>query len=443
MDILRTPTALAEGDRRCNDHPFDDHRFLQHFIAVLSNLISCSGPGQSGNGFTAFAKLAGLPSQLLSHEEGESLSILAWASKHMVNQGEDRYESTSERSGSQASSELERLLKERRSRENREDASSSQIEDKEDLTLLAATLMVISFKITRGDIWGFSFFMEELRFLTGSLFKIDSHDTEPGSMKHHFFENVAYHDVFSSTSLLSEPVVPTGILSAYSLKSPQIVRTLTGLSLPLLLTIHQIGQLIRERRSRIKIARCDDDERTWKGTAARFSDEDLLTVIREAQKLEQDLVQEKERMALLVADQPHLAPHRYLHEVLRTTALLHLHSFIYGQSPQCLKIRLFVRQLLSLLEAMADENLPGYCSLHWALFITGLNATGEGHESSALDDRARIQQLYETFSDDFAFMNLGRSHRIIKEVWSRNQQGRIFVDWLDIVEEFDWELFLV
>lgn len=36
-----------------------------------------------------------------------------------------------------------------------------------------------------------------------------------------------------------------------------------------------------------------------------------------------------------------------------------------------------------------------------------------------------------------------RSRKLVHEVWKRNQEGKVFVDWLDIVAEWDWEIYLV
>lgn len=44
---------------------------------------------------------------------------------------------------------------------------------------------------------------------------------------------------------------------------------------------------------------------------------------------------------------------------------------------------------------------------------------------------------------DLGFKNVARSRQVVEEVWSRNQGGQVSVDWLDIVQEWEWELFLV
>jgi transcriptional activator protein UGA3 len=40
-------------------------------------------------------------------------------------------------------------------------------------------------------------------------------------------------------------------------------------------------------------------------------------------------------------------------------------------------------------------------------------------------------------------MNVPRSRKLVREVWARNE-GRIDpLDWLDVVVEYDWEVYLV
>ena len=41
---------------------------------------------------------------------------------------------------------------------------------------------------------------------------------------------------------------------------------------------------------------------------------------------------------------------------------------------------------------------------------------------------------------DFTFNNCERSRKLIECVWQRNDEGKIFVDWLDVLQEFDWEI---
>lgn len=47
------------------------------------------------------------------------------------------------------------------------------------------------------------------------------------------------------------------------------------------------------------------------------------------------------------------------------------------------------------------------------------------------------------FSRDLAFLNVPRSHKVIREVWRRSDGEGRQVDWLDVVQEWDWDLNLV
>ncbi len=95
--------------------------------------------------------------------------------------------------------------------------------------------------------------------------------------------------------------------------------------------------------------------------------------------------------------QPHLSPHRYLHEAYRISCLLQLRSGVLCQRPHALTIKILVRQALSLLETMGEEHLPGRCSAHWVLFCAGLCATGDGNEPGKENDRERVRKLYADF----------------------------------------------
>jgi hypothetical protein len=53
-------------------------------------------------------------------------------------------------------------------------------------------------------------------------------------------------------------------------------------------------------------------------------------------------------------------------------------------------------------------------------------------------------KLTQTFvSRELAFLNVPRSHKVIREVWRRSDAEGRQVDWLDVVQEWDWDLNLV
>lgn len=92
---------------------------------------------------------------------------------------------------------------------------------------------------------------------------------------------------------------------------------------------------------------------------------------------------------------PHVKPHRYLHEAFRLTCLIQLHHDVLCEPPSSLHIRLLVRQSLSLLETMIDQGLPGLCSAHWVIFQTALCCVAGGQDKAELDDRERVERIYD------------------------------------------------
>jgi hypothetical protein len=62
-------------------------------------------------------------------------------------------------------------------------------------------------------------------------------------------------------------------------------------------------------------------------------------------------------------------------------------------------------------------------------------------EYNILHSRGRTERT--ATRDDWAFKNIGRSRKIAEEVRRRNNDGQAHVDWLDVVEEYEWELWLV
>jgi hypothetical protein len=58
---------------------------------------------------------------------------------------------------------------------------------------------------------------------------------------------------------------------------------------------------------------------------------------------------------------------------------------------------------------------------------------------------ACVLELKSCADDSFilGFNNAKRSLKLAERVWERNDSGKVAVDWLDIIEEFAWELYLV
>ncbi|WVQ77263.1 hypothetical protein IAR50_006947 [Cryptococcus sp. DSM 104548] len=425
----RRPSPSRSSDR---DTPTTTSQtaLLNYFHESLARLVSCTGD-TAPSAFEAFTKLANMTAGVGPASQGLHLSILAWAARHMVNRGLVKYEAVSEKFSGQATRLVDRRMAELFDSNGAETAGSVEEEDRdrEYMTLLAAAVMLMQFKICRGDVWAFNTVVRHLKLLVPYVFRTEV-DIAPDSMYLQFFENVLYHDVLSSFILNQAPMVPEALIKHYHSSSLETLHTLTGASLPLFSTMHRIASLVRQRRAK-------------RGKGAGWSDEELMDVVTPARALEKVLDDEKKRLDALVLTKPHVKPHRYLHEAFRTACLLQLHYHVLNEAPASLPIRLFVRQSLSLLEAMSDQNLPGLCSAHWVIFTTALCCVPGGQEAGEMDDRERVDRIYDDILHDFGFLNVERSRKIVHEVWSRNAGGTVHFDWLDLLEEYDWEIFVV
>lgn len=112
---------------------------LQHYQRSLSSLVSCTDEN-TPSAFHAFSRLATAQS---SSEPGRGLhlAILAWAGRHMSNEGQAKYEAISERLGGQAAA----LVLEQAARQ---EPGSMSVDDSVRLTLLGGLLMVVQWKVS-------------------------------------------------------------------------------------------------------------------------------------------------------------------------------------------------------------------------------------------------------------------------------------------------------
>ncbi|KAL1410868.1 hypothetical protein Q8F55_001811 [Vanrija albida] len=421
---------VSSANRSPSEHAEAKHSALLHYFqSTLSRLVSCSGDGP--NAFLSFQQLAdrdGAGGKGSPATRALYLSILSWAGRHMANSGHAKYEAVSERLGAQAGSMLLPLLE-------TDERGDTGVEKPEHMTLLAAAIMVVQFKICRGDVWGMDTLVDHLTRLSSLLYRAETMDKiPPDSMRYQFFENLFYHDILGSFLYTSRgPMLPHQLLSICSQNPLQAPNTLTGMNVPIITKMYRIAELIRRRRS---------------APDGILGDAALSDVVDEAEQLESELQDEKRRLDALVKAKPEMHMSRYLHEAFRTASLIQLRAFALGEPPCSLRLRLLVRQSLSLLEEMTDPSIVGMCNAHWTLFMTALCAVppgqaGHSPADGSDDDRQRADKLYEMMGRTFGFLNVPRSRKLVHEVWKRNQDGKVFVDWLDIVAEWDWEIYLV
>jgi len=138
-----TSTSQSAGpSRQRSGSPIQHGPLLTHYQRSLSSLVSCTGDS-SPSAFDAFTQLADAQSTSKAGR-GLHLSILAWAGRHMSNEGEIRYEASSERLGKEAETLIVDRLDYHRN-------GSVQLEETERMTLLAGCLMLIQWRVSRSQ----------------------------------------------------------------------------------------------------------------------------------------------------------------------------------------------------------------------------------------------------------------------------------------------------
>jgi hypothetical protein len=142
VDIQQAP--IPTSPKRRSTSPVDSPHYaplLKHYQSSLSALVSCQGDSEtSPSAFAAFTTLAKTSTSSLT---GQALhhSILAWAGRHMVNQGQVRYEAISEKLSEKALGIASKRLG--------ETTVLGGLADSERLMLLATILMSMQFKVCR------------------------------------------------------------------------------------------------------------------------------------------------------------------------------------------------------------------------------------------------------------------------------------------------------
>jgi hypothetical protein len=137
---LANPSNSAGASRDRSLSPGHHGPLLNHYQRSLSSMVSCTGDS-APSAFSAFTQLANAQSTSKAGR-GLHLSILAWAGRHMANEGEIRYEAMSEKLGQKATSIIVDRLEYYQK-------GGLQLEETERMTLLAGSLMVIQWKVSQ------------------------------------------------------------------------------------------------------------------------------------------------------------------------------------------------------------------------------------------------------------------------------------------------------
>jgi transcriptional activator protein UGA3 len=144
---LTGSSQSAGPSRQRSVSPGHHGPLLVHYQRSLSSLVSCTGD-TAPSAFDAFSQLADAQSSSKAGR-GLHLSILAWAGRHMSNEGEIRYEASSERLGQKATG----LIVDRLEYYQK---GSVSLEETERMTLLAGCLMIIQWRVRQSGIMLFN-----------------------------------------------------------------------------------------------------------------------------------------------------------------------------------------------------------------------------------------------------------------------------------------------
>ncbi|KAL7793942.1 fungal-specific transcription factor domain-containing protein [Trichoderma afarasin] len=359
-------------------------QILQYFRDRLASLLSYDQV-LFPNAFHAFNATA---SANIGNSAGRALhyGILALASRHMFNKGQVCYERISEQLGVEGSAIILQRLK--------GIPKVEEVAEEESITLLAALLMFVMYKICRGDVWGFESYFTQLKRLCAAIFTLAQAPKGLSNTKFSFLENVMYHDSYGCSLYAQGPAIDPEVSTAYANTQRGIPHSLTGLALPLYCILPRIAKLVNQ---------------SWARSNAIWTDQELAEIVSKAENLEATLEKERTWLENFVRDRPDMASHRYFHDAFRIACLLQIKCFVLRLPPDALSVRLLVRNALSLLETMEVLNLPGFVSSHWIIFTVSICSTssndnhpdtihtdlGRSSESN-VSDRQRASKLYAT-----------------------------------------------
>jgi len=141
LGIDNDPTGSSNSagpSRQRSLSPGHHGPLLNHYQRSLSSMVSCTGDS-APSAFAAFTQLANAQSTSRAGR-GLHLSILAWAGRHMSNEGEIRYEAMSDKLGDKASNIIVGRLEYYQK-------GNITMEETERMTLLAGCLMLIQWKV--------------------------------------------------------------------------------------------------------------------------------------------------------------------------------------------------------------------------------------------------------------------------------------------------------
>ncbi|EGW34787.1 uncharacterized protein SPAPADRAFT_145253 [Spathaspora passalidarum NRRL Y-27907] len=123
--------------------------------------------------------------------------------------------------------------------------------------------------------------------------------------------------------------------------------------------------------------------------------------------------------------------HLTLFETYSLTCQLCMNYQIRKIPPVSIEMQSLLLNTLKHIDILIDTKLM--TSLAFPLLICGITCSSE-------NDRLKMIQRFQKVSQDYKVANLKRMFNIVKQVWERNMDGKIYIDWNEIVQENNWHL---
>ncbi|KAK6456127.1 putative transcriptional regulator [Scheffersomyces xylosifermentans] len=137
------------------------------------------------------------------------------------------------------------------------------------------------------------------------------------------------------------------------------------------------------------------------------------------------------QMSVIIHDRNEVELHLTLFEVISYTCQLCMNYQIKHLPASSYEMQTILVNALNCVDILVGTKMTSALSL--SMLLCGITCCTP-------NDRAEMDQRLATVVRTYKVANLRRIVDIIHEVWTRNQDGNICVDWIDVCEEKNWDL---
>lgn len=283
--------------------------------------------------------------------------------------------------------------------------------------ILAALLVLASAKICSGDTstWRPYLMMAgETIHLHGGLTSFMESESVRWLLK-----NFAYHEILTSSSL-SQPK----LFSAKDFElifnqptSAALPDTLCACCQPLFVILERINELTRAVRL-MRAADGRDDENTERNAEniyiAAHDLEQRIWTLQPAHKMLQHL---SERDLLL---------QQTLFDVFKLVTVLHMYQSVLQINSSSISMRVVAHHLSNTMESLFGTRVEGI--LTFPLFVLGIS-------SSTAKEREDVVNKFTAMEKRLSARNVTQARVLLQRVWDRDQHGKLYVDWNELVDK--------